>query len=82
MSAVNLGVLAKFFHLLDDTNTSEDPRWTYALSMAAISLTFSFLLIPPIQYSFYCFPVDFAMFVMWIVEFALLQDVGYCQEEK
>jgi len=76
MSAVNLGILAKFFRLLHDTNSYEDPRWTYALAMAAISLSFSFCLIPPLKYSFYCFPLDFAMFVMWIVSFALLQDVS------
>lgn len=77
MSAVNLGILARFFSLIHEVGAHEDPRWTYALAMAAISLSLAVILMPPMKYSFYLFPIDFAMFVMWIVSFALLEDVSF-----
>ncbi|KAL8391812.1 hypothetical protein RB595_002134 [Gaeumannomyces hyphopodioides] len=77
MSAcIILGILARFFYVLDRVNGPADPRVTYAISMAALSVVFSFVLLPPLAYSFWCFPLDFALSVCWITCFALLTDVS------
>jgi len=75
-AAVILGLLAKFFNLLFRINGPTDPRLVYAVSMACISIALACLLAPPLRYSFYAFPIDFALFVCWIVCFALLVDVS------
>ncbi|KAB5559822.1 hypothetical protein GE09DRAFT_69811 [Coniochaeta sp. 2T2.1] len=70
-----LGLLGRFFRLLDLISGPNNSRLEYAISMAAISVAVSILLMPPMEYSFYCFPLDFALFVFWIVCFALLEDL-------
>lgn len=70
-----LGLLAKFFYALDLINGPTDSRLAYAISMASIGVVASLILIPPVKYSFYAFPLDLALFVCWIVCFALLVDV-------
>ena len=74
--AIILGLLARFFYLLDQVDGPKDSRLTYTLSIAAISVAFSMVLIPPLKYSFYCFPIDLALFVCWIVSYVLLQDLS------
>ncbi|KAK4167824.1 hypothetical protein QBC43DRAFT_202396 [Cladorrhinum sp. PSN259] len=73
--AIILGILARFFYLIDHVDGPTDARLVYTISMAAISVLLTIILFPPIKYSFYCFPLDFALFVCWIVVFALLQDL-------
>jgi len=73
--AIILGLLARFFYHLNQLDGPTDSRLVYTISIAAISVAFTFFLIPPVRYSFYCFPIDFALFICWIVSFALLQDV-------
>jgi hypothetical protein len=75
-AGVILGLLARFFHLLDQLDAPHDSRLILALSMAAISVFFSMILVPPVKYSFYLFPIDYSIFVCWIVSYSLLQDVG------
>ncbi|PVH68004.1 hypothetical protein DL98DRAFT_554963 [Cadophora sp. DSE1049] len=76
ISCIILGVLSKFIHALHQGNGSTDSRLIFAISMAAISILFTFILVPPVKYSFYCFPLDFALFICWITCFALLQDLS------
>lgn len=75
-SVVILGITARAIELINQANGSPNPRLEYALSMACISTVVSLVLLPPIQYTFYCFPLDFALFILWIVCFALLEDVS------
>ncbi|KAB5549414.1 hypothetical protein GE09DRAFT_173532 [Coniochaeta sp. 2T2.1] len=44
--------------------------------MAALSMFFTIILVPPVKYSFHCFPLDIAFFICWIVCYALLQDLA------
>jgi hypothetical protein len=74
-SGIILGLLSRFFYLLDQLDGPNDSRLIFALSMAAISVFFTIILVPPVKYSFYCFPIDFSIFVCWITCYALLQDV-------
>lgn len=71
-----LGLLARFFYIVNQLDGPTDSRLTYALSISVISVLFTFILIPPLKYSFHFFPLDLALFVCWIVCYALLQDVG------
>ncbi|KAH6645851.1 hypothetical protein BKA67DRAFT_87908 [Truncatella angustata] len=71
-----LGILARFFHLINQFNGPKDSRLVYAISMAAISVPVSLILLPPLKYSFFLFPLDFALFTCWIVCFALLEDLS------
>src|SRR4051812_5550751 len=75
-AVIILGILARFFRLLDLIDAPSDSRLEYAISMASISVAASLVLVPPLKYSFYCFPLDFSLFVCWIVCFALLEDVS------
>jgi hypothetical protein len=76
ISCVILGVLSRFIYVLNQGNGSVDSRLVFAISMASISILFSIILVPPVKYSFYCFPLDFALFICWITCFALLQDLS------
>ena len=71
-----LGILARFFHVLNRIDGPTDSRLVYAISIAAISVTLAIVLLPAVKYSFHFFPIDFALFICWIVCFALLEDVG------
>jgi hypothetical protein len=70
-----LGILARFFYLIGKLDVHADSRLVYAISMASISVLLSVVLFPPMKYSFCCFPLDVALFVCWIVVFALLEDL-------
>jgi hypothetical protein len=75
-SGIILGLLSRFFYLIDQLDGPNDSRLIFALSMAAISVFFAMVLVPPVKYSFYCFPIDFSIFVCWITCYALLQDLS------
>jgi len=70
-----LAILARFFYLIGRIDAPTDSRLVYAISMASISVLLAIILFAPIKFSFYCFPLDVALFVCWIVVFALLQDL-------
>jgi len=75
-AVIILGLLGRFFHLLDVVDAPDNSRLDYAIAMASISVAVSILLMPPLKYSFYCFPLDVALFIMWMVCFALLEDLS------
>jgi len=75
-ASIVLGLLARFTYLLNQLDGPNDSRIIYTLSMSAISVFLTLILIPPVKYSFYCFPLDFSLFVCWITCFALLQDLS------
>lgn len=75
-ACIVLGLLARFTYLLNQLDGPHDSRVIYTLSMSAISVFLTLILIPPVKYSFYCFPLDFSLFVCWITAFALLQDLS------
>ncbi|KAK4236270.1 hypothetical protein C8A03DRAFT_35836 [Achaetomium macrosporum] len=70
-----LGILARFFYTLNRIDGPSDSRLVYAISIAAISVALTIILLPPLKYSFHFFPIDFALFICWIVCFALLEDL-------
>jgi len=71
-AAIVAGILGRYLAILADANIDAGSRIIYSEVIAGISLLFSIVLFPPLKYSFYCFPIDFALFICWIVAFALL----------
>ena len=75
-AAIIVGFLAKYFNLINSVNGTADSRVIYAISMASISIVASLIFVLPLRYSFSVFPLDLALFICWIVCFALLVDVS------
>ena len=74
-AAVILGIIATFLHYIRNDGMAPESRLIYGITLAAISIVASIALFWPAKYSFYAFPLDFILFVMWIVCFALLEAV-------
>jgi len=75
-AAIVLGIVSRFLHLVGLNNGPNNGRVIYTEVLAAISVVFSLLLMPPFKYSFFAFPLDFIIFVMWMVSFGLLVNVS------
>lgn len=75
-ATIVVGILGRYLSILDEANANENSRLVYAVSIAAISMFFSIVFMPPLLYSFYGFPIDFALFICWMVAFGLLVDVS------
>lgn len=74
-SVIVVGILGHFLYIVSDAGATNDGRAVYSLVVASISTVFSLVFIAPFMYSFLAFPVDFALFVMWLVAFCLLETV-------
>ncbi|OCK82442.1 hypothetical protein K432DRAFT_391279 [Lepidopterella palustris CBS 459.81] len=68
-------LLGRFLYLLNLANAGSSSRIIYTEVIAGISIAFSILLSIPAKYSFYAFPIDFALFICWIVAFGLLANL-------
>ncbi|KFY39730.1 hypothetical protein V495_05768 [Pseudogymnoascus sp. VKM F-4514 (FW-929)] len=71
-AAVVAGTLGHYLHNIHEAGVGSNRRVVYAIAIAGISIFFALVLTPPLTYSFYAFPVDFAIFVCWMVAFGLL----------
>ena len=69
-------LLGRYLRLLHLAGASGGSRVIYAEVIAGLSIFFSLLLFPPVRYSFYAFPLDFALFICWMVAFGLLDNVS------
>jgi hypothetical protein len=69
-------LLARFFYLIDSADISSSgypsARLVYAAVIAALAVIASLVLMPPLAYAFWCFPVDLFLFVAWLVAFCVL----------
>lgn len=69
------GLLGTFFHYLSDAHAHASSRLIFLMSIAGISIVATFALSPPVKYTFWAFPFDFIMFVLWMVAFGLIVDL-------
>lgn len=76
-AAVVVGILGHYLSVIDDANVNADSRIVYGLSIGAISLFLSLVFMPPLKYSFWSFPIDYALFICWMVAFGLQVDVSF-----
>jgi hypothetical protein len=74
-AAIVAGILGTFLHYISDAGVGQNGRIVYTIVIAGISIFFSLVLVPPLRYSFFAFPFDFAMFACWMVAFGLLINV-------
>lgn len=75
-AAVVTGISGTYIHHLHDAHVGTPSRTAYTISTGAISIFFGLALLPPMKYSFWAFVLDFALFVMWMVVFGLLEGVS------
>jgi len=75
-ASIVAGNLGYYLHRIHDAGVGNNSRVVYAISIAGISIFFSLVLMPPLTYSFYAFPLDFALFVCWMVAFGLLDNLA------
>ncbi|KAG7429565.1 hypothetical protein Forpi1262_v009423 [Fusarium oxysporum f. sp. raphani] len=68
-----LGILSRFCYLAGIAQVHIDGRIIYAIVVACLGIIYSVLFCPPFKNMFLGFPFDFAMFVMWLVAYCLLQ---------
>ncbi|KFY72230.1 hypothetical protein V499_07617 [Pseudogymnoascus sp. VKM F-103] len=71
-ASIVAGILGTYLHYVSQAHAHKSGRVVYAISIAGIAIFFSLVLMAPLRYSFFAFPFDFAMFVLWIVAFGLL----------
>jgi len=76
-ATVVAGLVGTYLHYLTDARADADSRIVYTIVIAGISIIFSLVFMPPLKYSFYGFPVDFAIFICWMVAFGLLDNVRF-----
>jgi hypothetical protein len=74
-AAIVIGILGRFCYLISDAHAHTDGRIIYAMVVAGISIVYTFFFCPPFKSLFLAFPVDFVLFVMWLVAYCLLQTV-------
>lgn len=75
-SVIVTALLGRFLYFLNLGNGHANGRLVYAQVISCLGIVFSIILLPPIKYSFYAFPIDAILFVCWIVAFGLLADVS------
>lgn len=74
-AAVVAGTVGWYLHAVDNAGAHVNSRLVYTQATAGISLFLSLILIVPLRYSFLAFPLNFILFVMWMVAFGLLVNV-------
>lgn len=72
------GILGHYLWLVSQADDHANSRIVYTVAMAGISIVVSIALGIPFKYSFYCFPLDFALSICWFVAFGLLCNVSCC----
>ncbi|KFZ11852.1 hypothetical protein V502_07372 [Pseudogymnoascus sp. VKM F-4520 (FW-2644)] len=76
-ASIVAGLLGHYLNNLHDGGGSRNSRVVYAISIAGISIFFSLIFMLPLKYQFYAFPLDLIMFIMWMVAFGLLVNLGH-----
>lgn len=74
-ASIVLGILSRFIRLTHIGDGDVQNRLVYTEAWAVLSLAFSIILILPLTYSFFAFPLDLVMFIGWMVAFGLDYDV-------
>lgn len=76
-ASIILGLVGTYLHYLGNAGADSNGRIVYTMAIAGISVFFSIVFMPPLKYSFYGFPIDFALFICWMVAFGLLDNVRF-----
>ncbi|KFA56381.1 hypothetical protein S40293_05064 [Stachybotrys chartarum IBT 40293] len=74
-SVIVLGLLSRISYRISDAHAHLDGRIVYTMVVAGMSIVYSVFFCPPFKSLFLSFPVDFILFVMWLIAYCLLQTV-------
>ncbi|KAL8391814.1 hypothetical protein RB595_002136 [Gaeumannomyces hyphopodioides] len=72
-AVIVLGLDGRLLWVVGQAGVYRDARLIYTIVVASLGAAFSLVLILPIIYAFYAFPMDFVLFVMWFVAFVLME---------
>jgi len=72
-AAIVAGLVGRYMHLVYEANANPGSRIIYTIVIASISLFLSLVFMPPFKFTFYCFLIDFILWICWMVSFGLLQ---------
>ncbi|KAK3389678.1 hypothetical protein B0H63DRAFT_102963 [Podospora didyma] len=73
-AAIVLGLLSRFFYLVDQGGSSDpNARLIYTAVVAGITILWSLLTIVPLAYAFWLFPIDFILLIAWLAAFIALE---------
>jgi hypothetical protein len=75
-SAIVLGLLGRFLWIISTAGVFADSRIVYATVVACIGVLFSVFFMVPCIASFFTFPIDFIMAILWLVAFCLFEAVS------
>ncbi|KAI9804484.1 MAG: hypothetical protein M1825_001383 [Sarcosagium campestre] len=73
-AAVVAGLTGKYLHSLKNARLGSQKRFIYTEVVAALSMLLALIWLIPITGGFIHYPIDFILFVAWIVAFGLLVD--------
>jgi len=76
LSVIVVAILSYFVREVRNGHGYVDPLVIYILVVACISSAYAIITVVPLMVSFLAFPVDFIMFVLWLVAFCLAEAVG------
>ncbi|RDL30494.1 uncharacterized protein BP5553_10372 [Venustampulla echinocandica] len=62
-AAIVAGMLGRYLHFIATAHANAGSRIIYAEVIAGISIFVSIVLLPPLKYSFYCFALDFTLWL-------------------
>lgn len=74
-ASVVLGILGEFTASTKSNGESVDRRIIYALALSAITLVWALATVIPYKLQFRAFPMDVALFIMWLTAFCLMETV-------
>lgn len=71
------GIVGRYLSYVDDADVNAGSRIIYTIVIAGISILAALVLLVPWQFTFFAFPLDAILFIMWIVSFGLLVNVSH-----
>jgi hypothetical protein len=69
-------IIGRYLNYVHDAHAGSGSRIIYAIVIAGISIVAALALIVPWMGSFWAFPLDIILFILWIVAFGLLVNVS------
>jgi len=74
-AAIVAGLVGRYLSSVHDAHAHAGSRIIYAIVIAGISIIASLVLMIPWKLTFFAFPLDAILFILWMVEFGLLANL-------
>jgi hypothetical protein len=71
-ATIVVGLLGQYLNYVASADDHANSRIVYTVALGGISMLASIIFFIPFKFSFWSFPLDYSLFVMWIVAFGLL----------